>query len=95
MKELGENAPVYTSLPSIKNYQTAKQVCLGFGLKKWKTEHFSYQFRAISSFFIYSMPGTEEEKKYLLLLLTVVVGKEGYQAWQEFCWICRSSEFVT
>ena len=55
-----------------------------FGFKKGKTEIFSYQFRAISSFLINLLvPWTK--KNHLILLWTMVVGKVVCQAWQEFC----------
>ena len=51
MAELGEDEPVYSFLPLIKNYQIAKPLCYSIWLKKGKTENFLYQFRAISIFF--------------------------------------------
>ena len=52
MAELGENAPVYSLLPQIKNYQTPNHYDNPFYFRKGKTENLSYQFRATSSFLI-------------------------------------------
>ena len=50
-----------------------------------KTENFSYQFRAISNFLINLLNTSNIKRTYLLLLWTMVGGRVGYQAWQEFC----------
>ena len=39
MPELAENAPVYSFLPSIKNYQISKACVIPFGFRKGKTEN--------------------------------------------------------
>ena len=58
---------------------------ISFGFRKGKTEHFSFQFRAISSFFLINLLNTRDRTKpYLLLYWTVVGGRVDYQAWQEF-----------
>ena len=75
-------------LPKIKNYDTAKPLCFFlFCFRKGKTKNFSKQFRAV--FFllsIYLKQGTRNP--YSLLLWTVVGGRVGYKAWQEFCCVC-------
>ena len=50
MAEVGENAPVYSLLPYIKNYQIVNNFVIPFAFRKGKIENFSYQFTAISSF---------------------------------------------
>ena len=63
--------------------KTLKFFCL-FDFRKRKTDNFSYQGRAMSS--LINLLNTRDRKKpNLLLLWTVVGGRVGYQAWQEFC----------
>ena len=49
-----------------------------FGFSKGKTENFTYQFTAISSFLINLLNTRERKKPNLLLLWTVVGGRVGY-----------------
>ena len=86
MKKLGEmQLCTAYCLKSIIIKQLSHYVIL-FGFRKGKSEKFSYHFRAISVFWsIYSIQVTE--KLNLLFLWTVVGGRVGYQAWQDFCCI--------
>ena len=56
-----------------------------FGFRKGKTENFGYQLRAISCLLINDSILGRGGKNNLLLLRTVVGGRAGNQAWQEFC----------